>query len=170
MKRKILFMPYDGEIEELIALIADTDKLALVVWTHEYSEKYVALFAMFCDDERVAQARDAAYLWAKGAMKMPEARRYILAAHRAAAESGNPVAEAAARAVAHAASTVHSARHAAGIVLYGLTALAKLYGKDSKEVEEEINRLTCGLVKVRENRDYESGQWAKFLSRKRVDD
>lgn len=101
------FMPYDSEVEELYAATQAADKLLLVVWAYEYSLGYVALFEEYSDDDRVRTARDAAYIWAKGGMKMPEARRYILAAHKAASECGDEIAAAAARAVAHAASTVH---------------------------------------------------------------
>lgn len=163
MKRKILFMPYDPEVEELYALASQQSKLCLVVWAHEYSEKYVGLFEEYSDDTRVRTARDAAYIWAKGEMKMPEARHFILAAHKAAAESGNEIAEAAGRAVAHAAATVHSARHAFGLVLYGLTALAKIYGRDSAEVKEEIKRLYLGLEQISSEEKFKSEKWAKFL-------
>lgn len=165
MKRKILFMPQDREVEELYALASRQSKLCLVVWAYEYSEKYVVLFEEYSDDTRVRTARDAAYVWAKGEMKMPEARQYILAAHKAAAESGNEIAEVAGRAVAHAAATVHSARHAFGLVLYGLTALAKLYGKNSREVKEEIKRLYISLEKISVEQKFKSEKWAEFLVR-----
>ncbi len=162
-ERKLLFMPYDGITDAFYDAAAGFDKLCLVVWALEYCEKYVRLFEEYSDDQRVRQAREAAFLWAKGAIRMPEARRYILAAHRAAAESCNAVAEAAARAVAHAASSVHSGRHAAGLTLYGLTALGRKYGRDSAEVKEELNGLTEGLLKLSASREFERESWARFL-------
>lgn len=164
-QRKLLFMPSDDEVADLYAFAADCSKLCMVAWASEYSERYVSLFEEYSDDYRVRQARDAALLWAKGQMKMPEARRYILAAHKAASECGNRVAEAAARAVAHAASSVHSARHAAGLALYGLTALGLKYGRDSSEVEEETRRLTEGLARVATEKKYLLLEWASFLER-----
>lgn len=163
--RKILFMPYDERISKLCDLAAECSKLCLVVWAYEYSEKYVELFEEYSSDTRVRQSREAAYAWAKGVIKMPEARIYILSAHKAAAESNNAVAEAAGRAVAQAASTVHSARHALGLALYGLTALAKKYGEDSAEVSKEITRLTEGLIKTAEEEKFKQEKWAKFLSK-----
>lgn len=155
--RKMLFMPYDDGVAELYTLAAECSKLCMVVWAYEYSEKYVELFEEYCDDDRVRRSRDASYLWSKGVIKMPEARREILAAHMAAKESGNEVAEAA--------STVHSERHAFGLALYGLTALAKKYGKDSKEVKEEEERLLQGLMTVSAEKKYLSERWARFLER-----
>lgn len=163
--RKMLFMPYDDGVAELYSLAAECSKLCMVVWAYEYSEKYVELFEEYCDDDRVRRSRETSYLWSKGVIKMPEARREILAAHMAAKESGNEVAEAAARAVAHAASTVHSERHAFGLALYGLTALAKKYGKDSKEVKEEEKRLLQGLMTVSAEKKYLTERWARFLER-----
>lgn len=164
-ERKMLFSPSDDGVAELYALAAECTKLCMVVWAYEYSEKYVKLFEEYSDDDRVRRSRDASYLWSKGAIKMPEARLEILAAHRAAKECGDGVAEAAARAVAHAASCVHSERHATGLALYGLTALAKRYGKDSKEVKEEKERLLKGLLTVSSEKKYLSERWAKFLEK-----
>lgn len=163
-ERKLLFMPSDEELAEFYSLACLCGKICLVAWAHGFSGKYVEIFEeRCCDDDRVRKARDAAYLWSKGAMKMPQARQFILAAHKAASECGDSVAEAAARAVAHAAATVHSKRHAAGLALYGLTALAKEYGRDSAEVREEIQRLMEGLRNVALGREYEREQWAAFI-------
>lgn len=53
------------------------------------------------------------------------AKPAILACHQAAREAeANPVAQAAARAIGQAASTIHSASHALGLALYGGLALA----------------------------------------------
>ena len=166
-KRKMAFMPYDPEVKELYAATQAADKLLLVVWAYEYSLGYVALFEEYSDDDRVRTARDAAYIWAKGGMKRPEARRYILAAHKAASECGDEIAAAAARAVAHAASTVHSKRHAFGLALYGLTAIAKKYGRESAEVANEIKRLSEGLVSLAENGEFGKESWARFLTKGR---
>lgn len=162
-QRKLAFLPTDEELTDFYALAGSCSKLCLVAWALEYSAKYVDTFAKYCDDERVRGARDAAFFWAKGQMKMPEARRYILDAHKAARECGNAAGEAAARAVAHAASSVHSGRHAAGLVLYGLTAVALEYGRDSSEVKEELRRLTDGLARVATKKEYLESDWAKFL-------
>lgn len=163
MKRKILFDLRDEDVNELYELLSGASKLCNVLWAYECSLKYVELFEELRDDVRVRQARDASYDWAKGKIKMPLARHLILAAHAAAKESGNPVAEAAARATAHAASAVHSERHAIGLAYYGLTALALLYGKDSEEVSKEKQRLfetACDFVA----KDGTFGDdWAHFL-------
>ncbi len=164
-ERKILFSPSDDGVAELYELAAELSKLCMIVWAYEYSEKYVKLFEEYSDDDRVRRSRDASYLWSKGVIKMPQARLEILAAHRAAKECGNAVAEAAARAVAHAASSVHSKRHATGLALYGLTALAKKYGKDSKEVKEEKARLLKGLLTVSSEKRYLSENRADFLEK-----
>lgn len=164
--RKMLFSPSDDGVAELYELAAECTKLCMVVWAYEYSEKYVKLFEEYSDDDRVRRSRDASYLWSKGAIKMPEARLEILAAHRAAKECGDGVAEAAARAVAHAASAVHSERHATGLALYGLTALAKKYGKDSEQVIKEKERLLKGLIDVSSEKRYLSEKWADFLEKR----
>ncbi|EGO63283.1 putative immunity protein [Acetonema longum] len=60
-----------------------------------------------------------------GAIKLPQAKAAILECHAAAREvDGNPVAQAAARAIGQCASTIHSARHCIGLALYGAIAVA----------------------------------------------
>lgn len=156
-------MPADERLADFYALAGGCDKLCLVAWALEYSPNYADMFEEYCQDERVRGAIAASFMWAKGQIRMPEARRYILDAHKAANECGYPVAEAAARAVAHAASSVHSARHAAGLALYGLTAFGLKYGRDSVEVKEELSRLTEGLARTATEKKYLQTTWAKFL-------
>ncbi len=53
------------------------------------------------------------------------AKKVILDAHAAAREAeANPAAQAAARAIGQAASTIHSATHSLGLPLYGSLAIA----------------------------------------------
>lgn len=51
----------------------------------------------------------------------------LIQTHQAAKETQNPYAQAAARAVGHAAATIHVETHALGVIFYGLTALTYKY-------------------------------------------
>lgn len=76
-------------------------------------------------DDRPTRAIRAARKWLAKEIKLPEAKRAILACHAAAREAEtNPKAQEAARAIGQTASTIHSKRHALGLISYGLLALA----------------------------------------------
>lgn len=77
------------------------------------------------DDVRPQNALNVAREWLSGAVKLPQAKVVILECHAAAREAdGNPVAQAAARAIGQCASTIHSARHCIGLAFYGALAVA----------------------------------------------
>ncbi len=106
----------------------------------------------------------AARLWARGDIKMPEAKRYILDCHDAA--KGESLAEARAlyHAVGQACSTVHTVRHAPGLCIYELTAIVLRYGADdcAEHIAEKVEMYERVLDKVIKS-DLDEMKWAKFL-------
>jgi hypothetical protein len=75
----------------------------------------------FPDDDRPRKAVEAARAWARGEIRVSEARTAALAAHAAArdaAAAGQLAACAAARAAGHAAATAHVASHARAVTFY----------------------------------------------------
>lgn len=116
--------PYLLELRELVQ---SQSKSTLIQWAVTYSEQVmIPLWKKYHpDDPRPMEALEAARLWVKGVIKLPTAKTVILYCHKAAREvEGNLVAQGAARAIAHSASTIHSARHSIGLVLYGALAIA----------------------------------------------
>ena len=119
------------------ALIQEMDKLAkseLVNWALAYTEDCILpLWRKHCpEDHRPQEALAAARKWLAGEIKLPQAKPLIQACHAAARESlCQPVAQAAARAIAHTASIIHISKHCYGLPLYGALALAY----DQLEVE-----------------------------------
>jgi hypothetical protein len=114
-------------ILSLVNLIETQSKLTLAAWAVDYSEQVLLpLWRKHIQgDQRPLEALHAARAWLSGSIKLPQARKPILACHRAAREAeGNPAAQAAARAIAQSASAVHSARHCIGLALYGALAVA----------------------------------------------
>lgn len=80
-------------------------------------------------DERPRRAIEAGRAWARGGIKMSEARAAALAAHAAAREAAQAEAQAAACAAGHAAATAHVATHAPHTAEYAAKAVA--YASDS---------------------------------------
>jgi hypothetical protein len=114
-------------IQSLIRLIETQSKATLARWCVDYAEMHIMpLYEKHRpDDTRPLEAIRAARAWLDGLNKLPQVKKVILACHAAAREAeGDPVAQAAARAIGQCASTIHSARHCIGLALYGALAVA----------------------------------------------
>jgi hypothetical protein len=114
-------------IQSLVKLIETQSKPTLAIWAVDYAEHVILpLWSKFYpEDLRPQNALNAAHEWLLGSIKLPQAKTAILNCHAAAREAAaNPVAQAAARAIGQAASTIHSARHCIGLALYGAIAVA----------------------------------------------
>ena len=114
-------------IEGLMRLIETQSKETLVNWAVDYAEAQFLLIytKQYPQDDRPKLALEYARLWLNKEVKLPEAKRYILGCHQAANEAvENPAAQAAARAIGQAASSIHSAMHSLGLALYGGLAIA----------------------------------------------
>jgi predicted GIY-YIG superfamily endonuclease len=130
-----------------IGIVNKEDQKALALWAVACAAHALKLFEQaYPDDMRPRQAIKAARDWAKGKIKVGEARRAALAAHAAARMAqDDPAAQAAARAAGHAAATAHVARHAAG-VRYAVKA-AELAGKKG-ELAWQKKRLPKHLYAI----------------------
>ncbi|HSK69242.1 MAG TPA: hypothetical protein VLA21_08300 [Candidatus Limnocylindria bacterium] len=127
MKRRKTLPPDLPEVLSLRDAMRGRETTALARWACGYAEAaMLPLWERRCPgDSRPRAALDAAGEWLAGRVKLPQARAAILACHAAAREAeADPAAQGAARAIGHAASAIHSARHAMGLALYGALALA----------------------------------------------
>lgn len=88
-------------------------------------------------DERPRRAIEAGRAWARGGMKMSEARAAAFAAHAAARETDRAEAQAAARAAGHAAATAHVATHAPHAAAYAVKAAQAADATDPSAAAEE---------------------------------
>ena len=144
-KKKILFSASDPRVAKIAEAFAKCGRRGAAAAAYAIAGKYVKLYELAEEkrSDKVRVAYGAGALWAKGTIKMPEARVKILAAHSAARAAYSPVACAAARAVAQAVSTVHTSKHAMGVVCYGLTAIALAKGGDvdCAEIDREVERM-----------------------------
>lgn len=148
-------VPY---IQSLMRLIETQSKETLAHWVVDYSEQVI--LPLWCkyypNDLRPQNALDAARQWLSGAIKLLQAKPAILKCHEAAREvDGNPVAQAAARAIGQCASTIHSARHCIGIAFYGALAVAydqlgtdAQWGKIEQCAAKECGRMENALRNV----------------------
>ncbi|HHX72148.1 MAG TPA: hypothetical protein GX701_04370 [Clostridiales bacterium] len=145
-------------IQSLMKLIETQSKGTLANWAVDYSEQVLLPLwnKHYPDDLRPQNALNAARQWLSGSMKLPQVKPIILECHAAARQSeGNPVAQAAARAIGQCASTIHSARHCIGLAFYGALAVAyDQLGTDSpwEQIEQfaadECCRMEAALRSV----------------------
>ena len=125
--RKMLTLG-DPSIDAMMELLSTQSKATIVNWTLDYAEREIlpVWLKAYPDDRRPIMAITAARDWLGGRVKLQAVKAVILnECHSAARESeGNPMAQAAARAIGQAASTVHAPTHSIGIALYGALAVA----------------------------------------------
>lgn len=167
--RKVLFNRDSECIQPIRELIENQKHRTMVLWAVDCAGPVLALFeGKYPYDLRPREAIEAAKAWMQGDIKMPVARKAILAAHQAAGEvADDRAACAAARAIGHAAATVHTEAHALGLVFYGLTAFvyAAAPGDADKVVAEECKRYYDRLLYWQEHVEDMERKWAPFLMR-----
>ena len=88
----------------------ERDHQQLALWAADCAEHVLHYFEeTHPDDDRPRKAIEAARAWARGELRMMDARKAAFATHAAARIAGNSAAQMAARAAGHAAGTAHMA-------------------------------------------------------------
>ena len=99
------------------------DQKALALWAADCAEHVLTYFEKeYPKDDRPRKAIEAGRAWARGVIKMGEARKAALGAHAAARGVNQAAARAAARSSGHAAATAHVAGHAPHAADYAVKA------------------------------------------------
>lgn len=169
--RKLLFSRESECIQPIRAQVEEQLHRTLVLWALDCAEPYLAFFEANQPGESCPRnALETADGWARGRVKMPDAKRAIHAAHSAAGAVGDKTRHAASvmaagRAIGHAAATVHVETHGLGLVLYGLTAISYSVeeGAAASAVEAELHRFSSRLLFWEKQIAQDKGPWADFL-------
>ena len=163
--RRLRRMLGRADSPQLLALeeqIAVRSKPAIVSWCLDCCEQEILpIYRRHRDDLLAAETIEAARSWMRGEIRLPEARRSILALHAAARQmEGDPAGQAAARAIAQSASSIHSVRHALGLFLYGAAAIAyERWGLELSAAQyERIAEAECGRMLARLKADGWQGE------------
>jgi hypothetical protein len=121
-------------------LIDTQSKDTIRKWCLDYAEnKILPIFEKHCPgDERPRNAIKAAHDYIDGKVKFPLVKNIILNdCHAAARElEANPVAQAAARAVAQGSAVVHTLTHSLGLFFYAAAAVA--YDRAGLEASDDV--------------------------------
>jgi hypothetical protein len=131
-------------------LLDEQDHKLLALWAADCAGHVLPLFeTKYAADDRPRKALEAARAWARGEIRVGEARSAALAAHAAARDADDAAACAAARAAGHAAATAHVAGHARGAASYAVKAVKAVTGSDAtKESDWQYERLAEHLRPV----------------------
>lgn len=150
-KNQILFTRDSECLQELLSLIRTQKHRTIVMWILEWAEKSAAtLTERYPNDKRPITALHLCKEWAKGNVKMPEAKRALLDVHAMAKELTNPVDVALCHAVGQACASVHVETHAIGYVMYALTAIVREHDNIDFElyVEQTITNYVNSLCEL----------------------
>ncbi|MBD5472038.1 MAG: hypothetical protein HDR20_03795 [Lachnospiraceae bacterium] len=165
-KRQILFQKDDEFIQELLLLINQQSRQTVILWALDLAEETVILLEQkYPADIRARQALEMTKLWACGEIKMPVAKKAILACHAAAKELSSLEDIAHYHAVGQACGTVHANGHAIGYPIYDLTSIIRKYGiENCKEpIENRKSYYIDKLLYWKEHHMEFPGNWASFL-------
>ena len=165
-KNKILFSKDSPCLQELACQLSVSGRKAAVLWALECSQKAAEkIEKAYPEDLRPMEAVEKSRLWSQGVIKMPQARKYILAVHAMAREIYNPSHKALCHGVGQGCSTVHTVKHALGLPIYELTSIALEYGFDEGGflIEEKIYEYLQCLYECRQMSQNSCLLWADFI-------
>lgn len=165
----ILFTPRSGCLRELAMRLDKAERVATTEWALALGEGAAEyLCERYPGDSRPRTAATMARLWASGEIKMPKAKRSILALHAMAKALSDRADAACAHAAGQAFSTIHSPRHAMGFPIYELTAIALKAGVGNSS--ELIEKRVCEYIALLDEcsrQKYDKSEWADFIMRDR---
>jgi len=165
-KNQILFDRQSECLQELKRLIAEQRHRTLVMWSFEQAVRCAeVLRARYPDEERPDKAISMCREWAQGEIKMPEAKRAIMAVHAAAKCMDSSSDRALCHAVGQACAAVHVETHAIGAAFYELSAIVFEMGIDDcqEAVGNRIAEYISSLKYWQANIDSAMCSWAGFL-------
>lgn len=155
-KRKILFAEKDPGLVDLKAALERLSRREIVLWAFECCEPQL-------DRPELHEAYTLVTKWARGEIKMPQAKRAILAIHSLAGEADELAEELRLRALAQGLSTVHTPTHAMGLPLYSLSSLVYRTGTVNRhEIDASLHHYHQVIERVKQM-DIEAMTWADFL-------
>lgn len=167
---QILFDRNSVLLQPLRKQIASQHHIVIVAWCLD-SLQFVAtaLRQRWGEDERIDQVLNICQQWAKGKVKMPEAKAAILAVHGIAKETKDPLIIAWAHAIGQGCGSIHTETHAIGMVTYDLTAIVHQYGIEHcrQPIEEKTRWYMDRLNYFSMQDDLLQQTWAPFLYQER---
>lgn len=165
-KNKTLFSQDSECLQKLVQLIEMQSHRTLVMWALDCAKVPLGKFEeKYPEENRPRLCLSLCEDWARGKIKMGEARHAILNTYAVAKEIDDPLYEALCHAIGQAGATVHTEKHAIGLPMYELSAIVLEYGIENFErpVSDKISFYQRRLLYWQEHTDEMQLEWAKFL-------
>lgn len=167
-KNKILFNRESEALQDLRYLISRQNHITLVLWAFDCLKTPVKeLMEKYPEEKAIQETFDLSLAWAHGQIKMPQAKKTILACHAVAKKLTDEVEIALCHAIGQGCGTVHVETHALCLPFYELTAIVikSEYVNYQDEVLSKIDFYMKKLKWWQENsKDYIANEtWADFL-------
>lgn len=149
--RKMLGSAESPYIVSLMKLIETQSKTTITKWCVDYAEEHILHIYenAYAEDLRPRNALKASREYIEGKIKLVDAKKLLREASAAGREAeGNPIAQAAARAVAQAAATINTSTNSLAVAFYGSAAIAyaRVGTTETTEVYEQIAAEECGKM------------------------
>ena len=169
-KNKILFSRESESLQGLRNLICRQTHLTLVLWALDCVQVPLQqLIKKYPQETDIPSAYDCSLAWAHGEIKMPIAKKAILACHGAAKRMNNAADIALCHAVGQGCAAVHVETHALGLAFYELTAIVAQCGYENfeEQVQNKIGFYVDKLIWWQDNGETcrNAEKWADFLLR-----
>lgn len=172
-KNRLFFSKQSPCLEPLYELIKVSNRRAVVMRAFDCATFTLNEFeSKYPQETRPRKCLEMSMAWAKGEIKMPTAKRFILECHAVRKDLDDLEFNLLAQAIAHAASTVHAKTHALGLAIYELTALILKNGKKDYEtiIREKLQVYQDRLLYWQVNINIIDFPWAKFIRKDEVND
>lgn len=166
LKRKILFSHESACLKELITKVESQNPQVIVMWAFDCAQSIITRIEnRYPAETRPGNALVQSKLWAEGKIKMSTAKKAIIEVHRIAKEINDNSTAALYHSVGQACSTVHTRKHAMGLVFYELTSVVidSDYNNYENLIEEKIEWYSSRLEYWKRESLVETYMWADFL-------
>ena len=166
-RRVVLFTRESACLQELVSELESQDHKTVVLWALDCALVPVARLEVLLPEERRPRScLQVCDQWASGEIKMPSAKKAILACHAITKSHNDPEIMALAHAVGHAGASVHVGTHAFGLVAYELTAAVRRYKGIGFE-NDILHTISFYIEKLnywKQSDEKEKRNWATFFS------
>lgn len=172
-KNQILFTRESPCLAKLRKEIANQKHYTLIMWAFDcMKETLIHLEKKEPNNLAFNNAIEESKRWAKGEIKMPQAKRAILDCHAQAKKMNNPYEIALCHAIGQGCGTVHVTSHALGLPFYELSAIviAHAYQGYEQVVIDKIAYYQERLQywKAKEKQVLKEQDWASFIIKEKV--
>lgn len=164
-KNEIWFRKTNELILDLGDCIESKSRKAIVLWSLSMAnEVHNKLSHETFMDPRSKAVIDMATDWAFGRETMKNARNAIIECHAICKDGISEIDSLYCHAIGQACSTVHTTKHALGLPMYELTAIAKLYGFEScMDAILERKEFYIDRMEFCETQVDKYANWANFM-------